>query len=124
MDDNTKKALMAVGVGVGAVGAVATAMYYLGGREAPKVPSLDELSAFGKREFLFGAVATKEERLQRFRNRVEELKSELRAWREETGLYEDDDDPYFVNLANNLHEAKQDLKDFTELWALSASAAR
>jgi len=117
MEDDTKKILTGVAVGVGATAAVATAMYFLGGREAPKMPSLGDVTGLAKREFLFGAVSTKEERLQRFRNRVEELQSELRSWREETGLYEDDDDPYFVNLANNLHEAKQDLKDFTQLWA-------
>ena len=53
-----KKALTAAGVGVGATALVATAMYFLGGREAPKVPSLDELSTFGKREFLFGALSS------------------------------------------------------------------
>ena len=57
MDDSTKKTLMAVGVGVGATGVIATAMYFLGGREAPKTPSLGELGAFGKREMGFGAIA-------------------------------------------------------------------
>ena len=56
MEDNTKKMLMAAGVGVGATAAVATAMYFLGGREAPHVPSLGELGAFGKREIGFGAL--------------------------------------------------------------------
>jgi hypothetical protein len=58
MDDNTKKMLMAVGVGVGATGAIAGAMYFLGGREAPHVPSLSELGKFGKREF-YGASAAR-----------------------------------------------------------------
>ena len=58
MTEDTKKTVTAVAVGVGAVGAIATAMYFLGGREMPKVPSLDELSTFGKREFLFGALSS------------------------------------------------------------------
>ena len=56
MDDNTKKMLMAAGVGVGATGAIATAMYFLGGREAPKMPSLTGIGDFAKREVGFGAV--------------------------------------------------------------------
>jgi|SRR5271166_4202784 len=52
MEDSTKKALMAVGVGVGVTAVVATAMYFLGGREAPKVPSTSELTGLAKRELL------------------------------------------------------------------------
>jgi len=55
MEDSTKNTLIAVGVGVGTVSLLGTAMYFLGGREAPKVPSLGELEALGKREFLFGS---------------------------------------------------------------------
>lgn len=55
MEDSTKKALMAVGVGVGATGLVATAMYFLSGREMPKLPSLSEVGELARREVLFGA---------------------------------------------------------------------
>jgi|SRR5271166_171789 len=58
MDDNTKKNLLAVGVGVGATAAIATAMYFLGGREAPKVPSFGDVTGFAKREIGFGCVDT------------------------------------------------------------------
>jgi hypothetical protein len=37
MEDSTKNTLTAIGVGVGAVGVIATAMYFLGGRETPKM---------------------------------------------------------------------------------------
>lgn len=40
VDDNTQKTLLAVGVGVAATATIATAMYFLGGREAPKMPSV------------------------------------------------------------------------------------
>ena len=60
MDDNTKKMLMAAGVGVGATAVVATAMYFLGGREVPKVPSLAEMTGFAKRELWFGAMSQDE----------------------------------------------------------------
>ena len=56
MDDNTKKALTAVGVGVGATAVIGAAMYFLGGREAPHVPSMSELGAFGKSEIGLGAL--------------------------------------------------------------------
>ena len=58
MEDDTKKVLTAVGVGVAATSVIATAMYFLGGREAPKLPSFGELTGAAKREIGFGAVAT------------------------------------------------------------------
>jgi hypothetical protein len=57
MEDSTKKTLMAVGVGVGATGVIATAMYFLGGREAPKMPSLGDVTGFTKREIGFGVLS-------------------------------------------------------------------
>lgn len=54
MDDSTKSTLVAVGVGVGATTVVATAMYFLGGRENPKLPSLGDVKGLAKRE-LYGA---------------------------------------------------------------------
>jgi hypothetical protein len=56
MTDETKKTLMAVGVGVGATGVIATAMYFLGGRESPKMPSLGDVTWFTKREIGLGAL--------------------------------------------------------------------
>jgi len=56
-DAPVNSTLIAVGVGVGAVAIIGTAMYFLGGREAPRVPSLDELGAFGKREIGLGALS-------------------------------------------------------------------
>jgi len=50
-----RKALMAAGVGVGATAAIATAMYFLGGREMPHVPSLGEVTDLAKSEIGFGA---------------------------------------------------------------------
>jgi len=50
MEESTMKTLTAVGVGVGALGVVATAMYFLGGREAPKVPSMHDLEKVVRRE--------------------------------------------------------------------------
>lgn len=44
MDDSTKSTLVAVGVGVGATAAIATAMYFLGGRENPKLPSFGDVT--------------------------------------------------------------------------------
>jgi hypothetical protein len=43
-----------VGVGVGATAVIATAMYFLGGREMPKIPSFGEAGRLVKREALFG----------------------------------------------------------------------
>ena len=57
MTDDTKKTLTAVGVGVGATSIIATAMYFLGGREAPKLPSFGELTGAAKREIGFGALS-------------------------------------------------------------------
>jgi hypothetical protein len=54
MTDDTKKTLTAVGVGVGATAAIATAMYFLGGREAPKLPTFGDAEKLAKREVLFG----------------------------------------------------------------------
>ena len=54
MTEDTKKTVTAVAVGVGAVGAIATAMYFLGGREMPKIPSLGDAERLVKREALFG----------------------------------------------------------------------
>jgi len=54
--DDKPPAWKAVAVGVGATAAVATAMYFLGGREAPKVPTLEGLGDFAKREVGFGAL--------------------------------------------------------------------
>jgi len=56
MDDSTKSTLVAVGVGVGATAAIATAMYFLGGREAPKMPTLTGLGDLAKREIGVGAL--------------------------------------------------------------------
>jgi hypothetical protein len=56
MEDSTKKTLMAVGVGVGATGVIATAMYFLGGREAPKMPTMTGFGNLTKREIGFGAL--------------------------------------------------------------------
>ena len=108
MDDNTKKMLMAAGVGVGATAAVAKAMYFLGGREAPHVPSLGEVTGLAKREIGFGAVSI--DRVQELKNSAEELRGELHAWRSETGLYEDDDDPYYLQLVDGLTRVKKELK--------------
>jgi len=55
MTEDTKKTVTAVAVGVGATAAIATAMYFLGGREAPKMPSLGEVTVLAKREIGFGA---------------------------------------------------------------------
>jgi hypothetical protein len=55
-NDEPKPWYAAVGVGVAATAAIATAMYLLGGREAPKMPGLGDLGAFGKREIGLGAL--------------------------------------------------------------------
>ena len=54
MNEDTKKTLMAVGVGVGATGVIATAMYFLGGREMPKLPTFGQTEKLVEREVLFG----------------------------------------------------------------------
>jgi len=55
MEDSTKNTLIAVGVGVGAVSLIGTAMYFLGGREAPKLPSLKDVGRLARAETGFGA---------------------------------------------------------------------
>ena len=60
------KTLTAVGVGVAATGAIATAMYFLGGREAPKLPSFGELTGAAEKEIGFGSFESDLEK-QRYR---------------------------------------------------------
>ena len=81
MEDSTKKMLMAAGVGVGATAAIATAMYFLGGREAPHVPSLGEVTGLAKRETWFGATSlldlTPREALTRWREDLDSRRKDL-----------------------------------------------
>jgi hypothetical protein len=59
--DDQKKILTGVTVGVGATAAIATAMYFLGGREAPTLPSLDSWKSAASRELgLEGAIFTRD----------------------------------------------------------------
>jgi hypothetical protein len=44
----------AIAVGVGTTAIIATAMYFLGGRELPKLPTFGETEKLVEREVLFG----------------------------------------------------------------------
>jgi hypothetical protein len=54
MSEDTKKALMAISVGVGTTAVIATAMYFLGGRELPKLPTFGQTEKLVEREALYG----------------------------------------------------------------------